>query len=285
MDRGVIYLLTGPSHGVRLVVSLWSLRQYFSGPIVVYSTNAESHAIVKQCQRDSRLNVDHRPTTLVDVPRNATFLTKLEILPDVPFQTSIYLDADTLIVGSISRLFEGAQNCGFAATRFSQWVTTGRTMRKRIEAWRSIKQSRVDTSWLSQLIDNALLPRPAVNSGVFAFQRDTMVLAPWRELAYAGWDTFICEELALQLILPSHRHEVLECQFNCSPVHAHDTADVRIWHFHGEKHLSNQAARDLWWPAYQACCRDNIAGIADWTPGADKRLSGALKKDELQIEG
>src|SRR5690348_6433442 len=94
---GVIYLLTGPGHGARLVVSLLSLRQYFAGPVTVYTTQLESHEIGRRCAEDPRLRVEHRTCSEVDVPRNSAFLTKVSLLPDVPYDVAIHFDCDTLI--------------------------------------------------------------------------------------------------------------------------------------------------------------------------------------------
>ncbi|MCI0537099.1 MAG: hypothetical protein L0Z50_17930 [Verrucomicrobiales bacterium] len=278
MKHGVFYLLTGPAHGARLVVSLWSLRRHYSGPVTIYTTHPDSHEIGERCLRDDRLAIEHRKARLSDRPRNASFLTKLDLLPEVPFEVGIYLDADTLISGPIDPLWMTAQEQQFATTQFSDWVASGRTIRRRIEAWRSVRQTQFDPDWLTRLIDDALQPSPAVNGGVFAFRRNAEILSMWRELAYAGSETFICDEIALQLLLGRYPHQVLDCRFNCSPVYAKGRRDVRIWHFHGEKHVGSQHCRELWWPAYRICLAENIAGLAEWSPGADRRLARFVDK-------
>ena len=249
MTTGVFYLLTGPAHGPRLVVSLWSLRRHYRGPVTVYTTNPESHRIGERCSGDELLQVDHRTARLSSRSRNASFLTKLDLLADVPYEEAVYLDADTLVSGQIDPLFTAAQDSGFAATQFADWMTSGRTIRRRIEAWRTIQQTQFDSAWLARLIDQATQPSPAVNGGVFAFRRNSELLPAWRTLAYAGWETFICDEIALQLLLGQFTHKILDCRFNCSPIYAKRRSDVRIWHFHGEKHVGASACRQLWWPA------------------------------------
>lgn len=277
MERGVIYLVTGPAHAVRAVVSLRSLRRHFDGPITFYTTQPESAEVAARCAADARLQVQHLETNQVISPKNSSFLTKLELLTQTPFDVTLYLDADTLVVGPIDDLFAAAENQEFAATQFAHWVSSGKTIRRRIEAWRDLPQERIPAQELNKLVEEALVTRPAVNGGVFAFRRDSPLLAPWRELAYAGWQTFICDEIALQLLLPRYEHSVLDCRFNCSPVFAHRQADVRIWHFHGERHVKNERCRELWWPNYRSCVLDNIGGLADWSPGADPQLARFLK--------
>jgi hypothetical protein len=280
---GVFYLLTGPAHGVRLVVSLWSLRRHYAGPVTVFTTHTESHEIGDRCRRDPRLRVDHCPTRLADVRRNAAFLTKLDVLGQVPYPAAVYLDADTLIVGRLDPLIEAANRSEFAATQFADWLSSGRLIRRRIEAWRSVQPRCHDSDWMNSLVDEALQPRPAVNGGVFAFQQGARLLPQWRELAYAGWNTFICDEIALQLLLPRYPHEVLDCRFNCSPLYGFERTDVRVWHFHGERHLRHARCRELWWPAYRICVAENIAGLAEWQPGADRRLRRFLSASKRTL--
>lgn len=277
MNSGVIYLLTGPAHGVRLVVSLWTLRRHYQGPVTVYTTQTESHIIGAYCAEDPQLRVEHCRTTLVNTPRNASFLTKLELLPASPYEVTVYLDADTLIAGRVEPLLEAAAQSQFAATQFATWQACGRTVRHRLEAWRSIRQDRFESAWLSRLIDEAIGERPAVNGGVFAFQRSASLLSAWRELAHAGCDTFICDELALQMLLPRFSHQVLDCRFNCSPIYARRTTDVRVWHLHGEKHVRHPSCRELWWPAYRVCLAENSARLQEWSPGADRRLARVVR--------
>lgn len=271
MNSGVFYLLTGPGHGVRLVVSLASLRRHYSGPVIVYTTQAESHVIGALCAKDSRLQVEHRKFPQAYRRKNAAFLTKLSLLEHVPFDVALHLDADTLIAGDISPLFAGAATSQFAATQFSDWKSTTRNVRRRIENWRTVRQSEFSPAAWEDLIDSALEPHPAVNGGVFAYRRDAEILDPWYRLAVLGKRTFICDEIALQILIHRYRHTILDCRWNCSPIYGKRTEDARIWHMHGEKHLRPEAL-PRWWPAYQQCVEDNIANLAEWTPAHDSAL-------------
>src|SRR5204863_389720 len=116
--------------------------------------------------------------------------------------------------------------------------------------------------------------------GVFAFRRGARILQPWKELTWIGRDTFICDEIALQLLLHRFPHRVLPSKYNCSAQYCANERDPRIWHFHGGKHLSRAHASALWLPAYEECMRENVGGIAEWTPAGDKRLRGYLRSAE-----
>lgn len=278
MQHGVFYLLTATTHAVRLIVSLWSLRKHYSGPVTVYTTIPESHSIGIRCSEDRRLNVEHRSFPMVHSRKNASFLIKLALLEHVPYEVSAYLDADTLIAGDIAPLLDVSENDQFHATQFSNWNSTTRRIAKRIKHWETVSQDQYSTEEWHKLLQSALDPHPAVNGGVFAYRRNAELLDPWYELSLLGRRTFICDEIALQILLHHYPHRVLDSRWNCSPIYgaAEIKQDVRIWHMHGSKHLHSDAL-GLWWPAYEECVRENVARINDWTPGRDKRLAGFLQ--------
>ena len=125
----------------------------------------------------------------------------------------------------------------------------------------------------AHLVDAALERRPAVNGGVFAYQRGAEIVDRWRELAETGRSTFICDEIALQLILTQYPHKLLDCRYNCSPVYGLRQEESRIWHFHGERHVRDARCREIWLPAYRDCLGENVARLAEWSPGGDRRLA------------
>lgn len=264
-DRGVVYLLTGAAHADRLVVSLWSLRKHYDGPVTVYTTQPESHEIGRLCAADSRLNIEHRTARQTPTRRNSSFLTKVEILPHVPYDTALYLDADTLVAGDISEMFALSEREPIGLTRFSTWVTSGKIMRRRLEAWRTLRMRRSQRRYVEELVSEGVKSYPAVNGGVVSVRRDAEFLKAWHELSLLGKKTFICDEIAMQLLLPRFAHKLMDCRYNCSPIYARSTDDVRIWHFHGEKHLSRKEGRALWLPAYEECLRERIARVDEWT--------------------
>jgi hypothetical protein len=278
MTTGVMYLLTGNAHAARLVVSITSLRKYYSGPITLFTTRIASHEVGALCAADPRLRVSHVPAEEAKVRRNSAFLTKLDLLVEPPYDTTVYLDADTLVVNSIDELINVAPGDQFHATRFANWVTTGSIMKKRIVRWNSIRQERFDPQWLKEIVADTLQERPAINGGVFAIRRGAEILSTWRDLAYAGWKTFICDEIALQLLLHRYPHRLLDCRFNCSPRHAKGVTDTHIWHFHGEKHLTPGLAASLWFPAFLECLQQNVAQLQAWAPAEDPALEAVLKQ-------
>lgn len=279
-ELGVAYLLTGPSHGPRMVTSLYSLRRHYDGPLRIYTTQPASHAIGERCAADERLRVEHRRFPQVQGRKNSSFLTKIAVLGSQPYRTTLYLDADTLVAGPVDELFGLAENEDLGVTQFAHWRTTKRVMRGRIEAWRNVGGDRFDSRIHASLIEDALADRPAINAGVVVLRTGRPAVRHWRDLALAGRNTFICDEIALQLLTSRYRHRVFDCRFNCSPVCAKATKDVRIWHFHGERHLRSPQCRDIWLPAFEEAVRNGVADLGDWASEADPDLTryGALSR-------
>ena len=107
----------------------------------------------------------------------AAYLTKTEILQHSPYEATIFLDADTLVVGSIAELLESANSVTVTATNFCNWRTTDEIMRHRINAWRPLGGIVGDDFDLGKLIDWATnVPFAAINAGVFAVARDGPLL-------------------------------------------------------------------------------------------------------------
>lgn len=276
-DRhGVIYLLTGVGHAARLVVSIHSLRRFYKGPILVLTTRPESHEIGRLCAADVRLNIIHQEYCEVESRRNVSLLTKVRLLQDSPFPITTFLDADTLVAGPIDELLNLAPSEELLVTQFGDWVTNGRTMRRRISRWTKVAAPETSIKPLSELVAEALHPQPAINIGAFTVSNSAKVLRRWFDLAYAGRRTFICDEISLQLLIRYYPHRVLDCRYNCSPRYSRRTKDVRVWHFHGDKHLADDYTRDLWWPAFEACLQQDVAGISRWAPARDEALGRAM---------
>lgn len=203
-------------------------------------------------------------------------MAKTVVMSSAPYETNLFLDADTLVVDRIHELLDVSTETECLATQFSNWTTQRRVIRKRLNSWEDVRSEQFTEEWMKDTINAALMPQAAVNTGVVAFRQNATILAPWRELTHAGRKKFICDEIAFQLLLNRYPHRILDCRFNCSPTHAGKTSDVRIWHFHGDKHVRRESGRQIWMPAYDECVRENVAEVADWSPDADACLRDYL---------
>lgn len=271
-QRGVTFLLTGIRHAVRLAVCLRSLREHYQGSVTVFTTRPESHRLVERMKQDVRLQIEHQIIPEVQRPKHGSFLTKVSMTAATPYQTTVFLDADTLVTGSLEELFQGAEKEGFTATRFSNWVTSGGTMRKRILPWGKVAQHWLPTAEYQTLLQQILQGQPAINSGIFAYQRQTPLLAAWWKLVEAGWQRFLPDEIALQIVLSKYPHCLLDHRFNQSAKYGPYRGDTRVWHFHGDKHYGRERANRTWLPQFQKCSQENWGGIQEWFPAEDKVL-------------
>ncbi len=292
MSRGLIYLLTGPAHAARMVVSLWNLRKHNPDlPVTIYTTHHDSHRAAFCCLNDDRLcDVSIRQTTELAIKKNRQFLTKVHLCPIAPYDTFIYLDCDTLPMADVSPLLDAAEEHEFAATQFCNWMSNSRRIVNRLTALRDAVVERNQSTGTDPHYDFSLLDfmfrkctehqMPSVNGGIFATKRSATLLQGWYDLAMAGRRAFICDESALHLILTQHPSTVLEGgQWNCSGhLGGEIEGPIKIWHFHGEKHIKRDASKEIWLPAFDEVWEKNIADIQSWAPAGDKDLETYLKE-------
>jgi hypothetical protein len=269
MTHGVIYLLTDMQLAARLVVSLYSLRRWYSGPITVFTTRPESHAIASRCVSDRRLQVHHercdeRPGR---GSYHSSYLTKTVFLEASPYRLSVFLDADTVVNGDISELFLEARSVNLVATAFCGMKTTAKPTSDLLQCWRALQDDAKMRSYkLKTRLDQLLFKQfPAINSGVFAFRHVPRILRRWDALTLAARNLPHPDEIALQLMLFETDHKILGYQYNCHPNSWHGAFAPKIWHFAGCSHLDKGRCEHIWLPLYKECQRLQIAGIPEWS--------------------
>ncbi len=266
MSVGVIYLLTDTPLAARLVVSLYTLRKWYTGPVTIFTTRPQSHAIGRLMAKDSRLGVETLPLT----ERRgrgyvSSYLTKIRAVQSSPYDATVFLDADTIVVGSIADLIWSAETSPVTATQFCNTSTTEEPVRSRLRGWRRLRGEGAKKFGLQRVIRVLLNNRmPAINTGVFAVQPGTPFLDEWDELARLGRHAPLPDEIAFQLLLLRHPYRILGGHFNCHPCMA-NVPDVRIWHFVAASHMEYRLTQDVWIPTYRECQDLNLAGIRSWS--------------------
>lgn len=273
LQNGVLYFHAGTKYAARLLVSMATLREHYSGPVCILSAGTEAARLSDKMAADPRLNVGHRSLDVtVERGRLASYLFKTTLHRFTPFERTVYLDCDTLITGEIAPLFELPSDRHIAVTQFCDWRTAGGRMARRIRSW---------TDTHPELVPAALEFGPAINTGIFAFTPHSTIWNRWNEVAVAGQHHFIPDELALQLLLPVSPHVVLDGRFNCSIKYGTpNDPETRIVHCHGHKHLLETSS--LWQEAYAKAESLNLGNLRSWTPGGDKRLKKYLKQRDRQ---
>ena len=266
MSFGVIFLLTDPQHTTRLVVSIYNLRKFYDGPITLFTTRAKSAQLTDRLLGDDRLRIDLATAVEADVGMNSSYVTKPRLLSQTPYDATLFLDADTLVVGDITELVEATQQHPLVVTGFCNWTTQHPAIRQRFEKWVPLAGSPEDRFDLAELIDFSLRNAvPVVNTGVFGYHRASPVLEHWRKLADFGKDTFLPDEMALQILLPRVQHFLLNTKYNCARAFMENPVDIRIWHFVATTHLWHEESRLIWQTAYEECRAQNVAGIRAWS--------------------
>lgn len=265
-DRGVVYLLCGAKHAERMAVSWLTLRDHWQGPVTVGVTDDDCQAVA---ERAKGLDIEVRRVPLSKARRHSAYLNKTLVPQWTPYDESVFLDGDTMIVAPIDDLFGRP----LVITSFGEWQTQGRRMSGRINRWRG------RTAYIDALVDRQLhRPYPAINTGVFAFRRGLPFLSLWHTVTKAGAGLHMTDELAMQLL----HSEIEEClvmddRWNCSPIYGTHSDDVKIWHFHGGKHPRREAGKTLWAPAFDRAYEQNVCGLQEWAGTYDAQVRQHLE--------
>ena len=273
MNNRVFYLISGPAHLPYMLVSLYTLRQHWFGKVVIYAW-PESYDIVKRVSLDLRLGPDTYVVKREPEYRgkNCQFIDKIKIAMEEPADKVLYLDADTTIHGDIEPLFTELQlPYTFLGTQWNDWVTTGRSIKGRIEDLREFVGRGIDEPLINKL---QVEPYPSVNGGVWSCMSGSPVLRKWLEYTWTARSKFIADEKCLHLMMtmfPSQMGVVGSCGvFNSSPKHKSKLLpldQVRIYHYHGDSNCRLQKSKigvQLWWPIYQHCLNQDIGSMAKW---------------------
>lgn len=289
MSDGVIYMNTGLKHANHVVISLFSLRDHWKGPVALIAGCDQSEQIFRYCIDDGRLgdlelirwNAPTRKTS--GFKSGTQYANKCEMGKLSPFERTVFLDADTLVVDDISDAFPRELTEEVRLTWFADWWTTDRRMMGRIEPWRDVALREVSRSLANKL--------PAINTGVIGFTSlSTKWFEAWREMTLRNVG-FICDEIAAQLIFPDHPHCILDERWNASVIFSVDKdgkpkrqQDIRIWHGHGFKFLKKPTGRALWMPYYERAVAEGIARINEWTNDVPKAPLKMLEKVGWQAQ-
>jgi len=274
--RGVLLFNRGDKCIVRAIVALYTLRQHWNGPVTFFLEDPYPHSFDDVC---AYFNVD-----VVHCEQNVNvkaLVRKTELFANTPYDRTLWLDADTIVVGPIDEMFDYLDHCDLAIPHFAGWWSDGRSIAKRIKRYEGIAEQKY--------IDKALEHHPAINTGVFSFRKGMKFLYDWISLAQKGdGKMFIPDEVAFQVLYPSYdRIYIAPLKFNVSVKHDPNTEDQRIVHFHGQKHVLDIKKCDLWKNVFEQMCQENTANINAYLQYADKRLSMYLrskgKSDDVTI--
>ncbi len=272
--RGVILFNRGDKMIVRAIVTLYTLRQYWDGPVTMYLEDPYPHEFDEVCKY---FNVDivHN----VEKHEIKTLARKTEMFSNPPYDRTLWLDIDTIIVGKIDEMFDYLDGNDVSIPHFCGWNSSGGTISGRIKRFKGI----ADDKYMLK----ALECNPAINTGVLSFKKSeawTKFVEYWVNLTNEGFKNgiFISDEVAFQILYPSISDWGLKChispsKFNVSIKHDNRTEDKRIVHAHGQKHCLDFGLCYMWKEVFEHMRKENIANINDFLKYADKRLVSYLQ--------
>lgn len=274
MNTGILYFNTGRACLIRLIVSLYTLRKYYQGPIaLIYTRQVEPEYSIIQKTFNTQLICGKEASE----GKNRVLLEKCLLNHSTPFDISIFLDADTLIFDDPSELFDLADKNQFVTTQFSNWLVRG-VIAKRVLAWKDIYPCQVEKIINKQGV--------ALNTGVFAFDRKSEFFEDWYNLAIKGRTTYIPDEISCQLFVQEYPHLIVDGQYNVSCKYPNPSGILKIMHFHGKKHcrfgedsvpINNS---EIWLNSFKECYLNKISQIQELNWQEDKMI----RKYSLQIK-
>ena len=299
-SKGVVYMLTGTSCAERLAVSLFTLRKHWDGPVTVMVDSDEDAKVAALIAADDRAGIDVQPFVRKDVQwRHQAYVQKTLVPALTPYDRTAFFDADTAIVGDFSKLF----NYDWVITSYSDWQSKGRRIANRCGWWYGRGDSRLQ---IDEMVDRVLADEvvvaedgtgkvawrlaaagevvrttgyPAVNTGVVGFVKGCPLGDRWHKMTCAGEGTHMTDEIAMQLLYPFATEcevAMLDDRFNHSPTYGKHPDDIRIIHFHGQKHLKKQPGRSVWEPLLREAMAANFGGLRDWAGTWDKWVRALL---------
>lgn len=265
-SQGVIFYNKGKKCIVRLILCINSLRRFYKGPITV----------VIEGEQPPRLLEDLKNTFGCDFifdsnPNSATLIRKIEVSQKSPYDLTLFIDADMLVLGDVSEFFEKAKNHDLVASHFTDWRSDGGTIVRRIKRFEALKP---------HYIEAAIKYGPAINTGIYAYPKNSPIWKEWWDIATWGENKgiYIPDEVGLQVIAPQYNVAVLPSKYNTSVVYGNHIEDKRVIHFHGRKHCKEFPLCELWIKEFVAACKTNLCHIREYV-GKDmgeKRLVGFL---------
>jgi hypothetical protein len=230
----VLYYNRGTSCYIRLLVSIFSLRKHYSGPVKLMQEGELDEAVAVMLGKLG-VTVQFLPPSPdpVLVARSSLWRVMEE-------DHALMLDADTVVRGPVDEFFDWIKQRGFVASWFTGWLTTGAIMRRRIDEWAKV---------VPEMVAPAIAYRKAINGGVQGWSKGATMLPAYEALTRrghaAGCNRIVLDEIALQLLLPHHRHHLAAPVWNTSGAFG-DIRNARIVHYHGRKHCMDNPRCDLW---------------------------------------
>jgi len=265
--RGVIYYNRGTKCTIRLLVSLYSLRKHWNGFVSVICAGPQEPWFLNEL---NKMNAE-----VISIPYRegvGSLVLKASLWRHSPYDLTMYLDADTIVLKPINEYFDLIKENDFVTGHFAGWKTSGGTISKRIKAWEKAAP---------ELIEPAINFGKAVNTGINGWKKDASILKDWEELTEKGEKNGctlrIVDEIACQLLLPKHKCFVADTKWGESVKFGKMTDETIIIHYHGNKHAGNRKQNHIWKVHYNELINTKDIILIKKNHFGDKAIRGYTK--------
>lgn len=255
----MIYSLSGPASASQLVCSLWSLRQHYDGPVTVFVT-PDARPLIEMIRQDRRLRIEVQATQRFDDCPRPHWVTKAFTYVQSPYQFTIYLDADTLVLSDIHPMFGRFVVAKCNDLRILDKHQYPTSVRRQMFRFR-----RLGPGFGRMLDDTYKANLHVANNGVLAFQRDHPVVWRMHDMAMGFRQLRLHDELALNMILCHHNDvQRVDGRWNALARYQDGWPDVSVAHFHHKTFFQNSRGREMFSAHLRLAIEADVGGISTW---------------------
>jgi hypothetical protein len=237
MSEGILYFSVGNKCIVRALISVFTLRQHYQGPVTLMTAGHQPELFLTLMKR---MGVTVQPIE-VDSKLHPLVI-KASLWRYTPYDVTMFLDADTIILRPIDEYFNKIREHTYCTGEFAGWRSdAGGTITKRIRNFSKVCP-QAD-------IDAAIKYGPAVNTGIHGYTKDAPILKEWEELSSKGYSagcSVIPDEIACQILIPRYPHWVAPVEWGVSVKYGKIDENSKILHLHGRKHTNTWPGCGLW---------------------------------------
>jgi hypothetical protein len=209
---GFLYLNVGTSYLARLTTSINSLRYHYKGNITI-SCDESSY---NHCLKIKDLfNVDVKLEKNLFEDKTYLIPGKWQVLKCrsieyTPYNTTFFLDSDTIILRDPSEVLNLADQHDFIGIQWSRITTTYYKQLVRYDKW--LKQG-ISPERIQKIKDYG----PTLTDGCFAFSKRSEWMRDWYSLAKKHIKFSLPTEAVLQIYIMDYKHFIVPSVYNSSP--------------------------------------------------------------------
>jgi hypothetical protein len=274
MTQGVIFYNEGTKLLPRLIVALHSIKKHYNGEIAIISIGKDSNQYCERIAPALGVKLISINQTGLSIEKHKCFLEKSKINELSPFDTTLFIDSDVVVLQPFNELFEEIEKNDFIVPQFSDWSTKTGVIESRISEWNNIYPDDVKLALAERF--------PSVNVGVFGFTKNSELMKNWFPYTIKNYLANLPEEISCHLLLRKYKGKVVESKYNYSCKHDKGPNPVII-HYHGRKHCRAENGKlkyngDKWVKEWQECTKINYADMTSWQLNiGDKALKEFVK--------